>query len=62
MLRQLIMRFRYEEDGIQDQTMAREVFLLRCLQESDRHEELYTARTRDLLCRMLRGQVRHAVC
>lgn len=42
--------------------MAREVLLLRGLQEPDRHEELHPARAGDLLRRLLRGQVRHPVC
>ena len=58
-IRCVVSRFRYEEDGVQDQAVAREVLLLRGLQESDRHEELHSARAGDLLRRVLRGQVRH---
>lgn len=51
--------FRYQEDGVQDQAVAREMLLLRCMQEPDRNEELHPTRAGNLLCRMLRGQVCH---
>lgn len=50
---------RHQEDGVQDATVAREVFLLRCVQERHRHQEFHPARAGDLLRRLLRGQVRH---
>lgn len=46
---------RYQEDGIQDSTVAREMFLLRRMQESHWYKELHSARAGNLLCRLLRG-------
>lgn len=51
----VVMFFRYQEDGIQDSTVAREMFLLRRLQEPHWYKELHSARTGNLLCRLLRG-------
>jgi len=48
---------RNEKDGVQDQTVAREMFQLRCVQVGHRHQELYTKGTGSLLRHLLRGKV-----
>jgi hypothetical protein len=54
--------YRHEEDGVQDAPVAREVLLLRRLQDSHRNEELHSTRAGDLLRWMLRGEVRYSLC
>lgn len=53
--------FRNQEDGIQDSPVAREVLLLRGLQDSHRHQELHPQGAGDLLRRLLRGEVRYSL-
>ena len=52
---------RYEEDGVQDSAMAREVLRLLHLQEPHRHKELHPEGARHLLRQVLRGEVRDEV-
>ena len=48
-----------EEDGVQDQTVAREVFCVLCLQEHNRNQILHPQGEWHLLHWMLWGQVRY---
>ena len=52
---------RYEEDGVQDPSVAREVLRLLHLQEPHRHQELHPEGARHLLRQVLRGEVRDEV-
>lgn len=53
--------YRNEEDGIQDPSVAREVFRLLHLQTSHRDQVIHTKGARHLLRKVLRGQIRHQV-
>ena len=53
--------FRYQEDGVQDAPVAREVLLLRRLQHSHRHQVVHPQGAGDLLRWVLRGEVRHSL-
>lgn len=50
-------KFRNEKDGVQDQTVAREMFQLRRVQDGYWHQEFYTEGTGCVLRHMLRGKV-----
>lgn len=52
---------RYQEDGIQNPSVARELLLLLRLQDGHWHQVVHTAGAGDLLRRLLRGEVRHAL-
>jgi hypothetical protein len=52
---------RYQEDGVQDAPVAREVLLLRRLQHSHRHQVVHPQGAGDLLRWVLRGEVRHSL-
>lgn len=53
---------RYQEDGVQDQAMARALFLLLCVQDTNRNQEFHPSWTGDLLCWLLRGEIRNSLC
>lgn len=53
--------FRHEEDGVQDSPVAREVLLLRRVQNTHWDQELHPTRAGDLLRWMLWGEVRHSL-
>lgn len=53
----LFFPFRNEKNGIQDQTMAREMFQLRSVQDGYRYQKLHTQGTGCLLRHLLRGKV-----
>lgn len=57
----LLVLYRYQENGIQNPAVARELLLLLRLQDGHRHQVVYTAGAGDLLRRLLRGEVCHAV-
>lgn len=52
---------RNQEDGIQESAVARKVFQLLRVQDSDRHQVVHPARAGHLLLRMLRGEVRYSM-
>lgn len=53
--------FRHEEDGVQDSPVAREVLLLRRVQNTHRNQEFHPTRAGDLLRWMLRREVRYSL-
>lgn len=57
----LLALYRYQENGIQNPAVARELLLLLRLQDGHWHQVVYTAGAGDLLRRLLRGEVCHAL-